>query len=255
MDARGEQRLRLGAVGQRVHVDHLHLAAPQRLHVARQLHRIPHTGARVHAAASDRRQPLHLARLEVEQVHDGAGHAQQIAQRPERRLGDRHRLGRRDHAPVDLVEDTQPLRRLGQRGLRRLEARDVVGHDERGAPPAERQVVRDDVDVDDATVLVAMLPCRRVVTEAGLRRLGEPGHRLTHAGVLLGWEERRHLHPEKFLARVAVVLDGGGVHLEEGQAGDVVHPHGQRVGVEEEAKARVVGQGHEPIVARRSPRP
>src|SRR2546426_6904468 len=42
----------------------------------------------VHALAADGGEPLHLARFQVEQVDDRARHPEQVAQRPQRRLGD-----------------------------------------------------------------------------------------------------------------------------------------------------------------------
>ena len=109
MDAGGEQRVDLRSGRQRVRVDDLRLAAPQRLDVAHQPHRVAHAGSDVRAAAAGRRQPLDLARGEVEDVDDGARHVEQLAQRLNHRRGDG--LGRllgRDGA-VDLVQDAQVL--------------------------------------------------------------------------------------------------------------------------------------------------
>jgi hypothetical protein len=75
----------------------------------------------VDSAAPGRRQPLYLAGLEVEDVHDGPRDPEQIPQGLHDGLGDRHRSLLGDHRLVDLVQDPQTLGVLSERLLRRLE--------------------------------------------------------------------------------------------------------------------------------------
>src|SRR5581483_4735758 len=78
--------------------------------VAHQHDRVAHPGADVAALAAHRREPFHLPRLQVEEVDDRARHAEQLAQRPQRRLGDRGRRAGVQHAAVHLVQELQALR-------------------------------------------------------------------------------------------------------------------------------------------------
>ena len=90
-------------------VDDLRLAPPQPFQVAHQRDGVAHARADVHALAANGGEPLHLARFQVEQVDDRARHPEQVAQRPQRRLGDGGGRFLPDHPPVDLVQDRQSL--------------------------------------------------------------------------------------------------------------------------------------------------
>src|SRR5713101_3933700 len=113
--ARGKEGFGMGARRQRMHVDHLWLAPPQALDVPGERQRIADAGPEMHAMASHRGQPLDFPRLEVEHVHDGPRHSQQVPQPLEHRLRDGHRRLLGDDGAVDLVQDSQALRLLGER--------------------------------------------------------------------------------------------------------------------------------------------
>ena len=150
--ARGEERLRLRGRREPVHVHDLGLAPAQAGQVPGQAQRIANAGSEVHAVAAHRSEPLHLPGVPVEQVDDGAGHAQQVAQPPEHRLGDRDRRGLGDDRAIDLVQDAQTLAVLGQlvlgacvrqgdRGVigERLQQRDLAGGEGPGRGVADRE--------------------------------------------------------------------------------------------------------------------
>ena len=79
MDTRGEQSLRLGARRECVDIDDLRLAPAQGLQVSGQSQRIADPGPAIDAPTSDRRQPLDLAGLQIEQVHDRARETEQVS--------------------------------------------------------------------------------------------------------------------------------------------------------------------------------
>ena len=152
MHARGAERLRLRGRREAVHIHDLGLAPAQTGQVPGQIQRIANAGPQVHAVAPHRGEPLHFAGLPVEQVNDGAGHAQQIAQPPEHRLGDRNRGGLGDDRAIDLVQDPEALGVLGQlllgprvrqgdRGVigERLQQRDLAGGEGPGRGVADRE--------------------------------------------------------------------------------------------------------------------
>ena len=200
VDARGEQGLRLGAAGERGDVDHLRLPPPQGLHVAHQRQRKTDAGAETDAAAPRRRQPLHLAGRQVEQVHDGPRDPEQVPQPPEHRLRDRHRRLRRDERSVDLVQDPEAFGGLRERCLRLPELRDVDGHDQRRTPTGEVDGVRNDIDLSDPTILQSMRPGPRVSSNRGVRLRPKPGQDRLEAWHLLGRSDVGDAHGEKLFA-------------------------------------------------------
>jgi hypothetical protein len=117
-DPRGEEGLRVRAGRQSADVDHLKFAPAEGVEVPGEAEGIAHAGAEMDPVAADGGQPLDLTGLPVEQVHDGARHAEQIAQPPEDRLRDRHRRGLGDDGAVDLVQDLEAPGLLGHRLLR-----------------------------------------------------------------------------------------------------------------------------------------
>src|SRR3989449_2837999 len=105
-----------GLGGSDLHVDHLGLAPPQGRQVTGELQRIANARALVEATASDGGEPFHRARLQIEQVDDGARDAEQISKSREGCLGDRHRRFPGDESEIDLVQEVQPFVGGGQRG-------------------------------------------------------------------------------------------------------------------------------------------
>src|SRR5213083_1160279 len=151
-------------------------------------------------AAPDRRQPLHLAGLQVEHVHDGPWYTEQVAQLREHRRGDRRGLLRGDDRPVDLVEDFEPLRVFGERDLGLLQLRDVGRHDERRAPTLELEGVRRDIDGSDATVFQSMAPGPRVSSHLPGRRRPESRHGVREPWHLLLRADVGDAHAKKLVA-------------------------------------------------------
>jgi len=105
-----------GLGGSDLHVDHLGLAPPQGRQVTGELQRIANARAVVEATASDGGEPFHRARLQIEQVDDGARDTEQISKSREGGLGDRHRRFPSDEGEIDLVQEVQPFVGGGQRG-------------------------------------------------------------------------------------------------------------------------------------------
>ena len=108
----------MSVAGKRGGVDHLELPPSQALQVPHEPQRKANARADVEVAASDRSQPLDFAGVEIEEIHDGAWHAEQVAQPREDRLGDlRRRLGG-DQRSIDLMEESQPFGGSCQRTCR-----------------------------------------------------------------------------------------------------------------------------------------
>ena len=198
MDARGEQGLRLGAAGERGDVDHLQLPPPQGVHIAHELERKADAGPATDATAPGRRQPLHFAGRQVEEVHDRARDPEQGPQPLQGRLGDLHGRRRGDDRPVDLVQDAEPLGVLGERRLAPLQLRHVGRHDQRRAPPGKDHGVRDDVHVDHPAVLQPMPPRTRVPSGLVGHR-GQRRHDVLEPVHVLGGPDVADPHAEKLL--------------------------------------------------------
>ena len=234
VDTRAEEGLSLGAPRQGVDIDHLQLTTPQHIHVAHQRQGKANAGPGPDAATAGRGQPLDLAGLPVEEVHDGAGHPEQLAQTRNYRgrESDGGLLG--DHRQVDLVQQLEPLGVLRKRCLGGLQVRHVDRHDEDRAPPRERHGMRDDVDRYYAATL------RPVPPDPGMphRARGEVGHDRLELGHVLRRPDVDETHAEELRARVAVVFDRRRIHLQEGKRVQIVDPHGERIVSEEEAEIR-----------------
>jgi len=171
-DTAREQGGGLGPLGQGGDVDHLHLPPSQALHVPHQRQRKADTRPHPDATPPGRGQPLRLAGREVEDVHDDPRDAEKIAHAPERRLGDLDRRLSGDERPVDLVQDGEPFRRLGEGGLRPRELRQVKSDHEGGAPAREGHRVREEFHSDLATIFQSVLPRARASRRL-VRRVGE----------------------------------------------------------------------------------
>ena len=145
-----EQRVDLGSRRQRVRVDDLGFASPQRIDVAHQLERIAHARSGADPAATGSGEPLHFARLEVEDVDDRPRHSEELAQRLDhgRRDGVRRLLGR--DRTVDSAQDADAphalLVRLGEPRVQRVvldeqhEEHERRGQEPVGASRVEAQV-------------------------------------------------------------------------------------------------------------------
>ncbi len=96
------------------------------------------------SAAASCRQPLDLAGLEVEQVHDRAGDPKQGPQAPDHRLSDFDGWPRGDDGLINLVKDAEPFGILSEGFLSLLHFRDVDRRDQRRASTGKVQGMRDD---------------------------------------------------------------------------------------------------------------
>ena len=123
------------------------------------------------------------------------------------------------HRVVDAIGEQRPVRQVGERVVERLvpelgfEAvalRDVLDRDEHRVAAAEVELVRAHLDVDAAAVLQLVAPHPRPLhARARDVELGQQA---------LGFVVRVHVGDEpieELLARVAVVMDRGFVHLQE----------------------------------------
>jgi len=151
---------------------------------------------------------------------------------------------------------------LGQLGPRPVGGRHVVGEHEPRAAAGEGHVLRAHLDVDEAAVLAPVPPDAR----PDRADRPAPAESALQLGGVVGRPDVEDRHREELGAAVAVVAHRRRVDLEEAQVLLVVHPHGQRVPLEEHAiagvglrHARVVGARRrslkQPAHARRSSRP
>ena len=92
-------------------VDDLRLPTLQGLHVTHQPYRIADARSKTNATAASRREPLHLAGRQIEQIDNGAGDPEQLPQRHKRRRGNRLGPLLSEQGPVDLLHELQPLDR------------------------------------------------------------------------------------------------------------------------------------------------
>ena len=68
----------------------------------------------MHAAAAYGGEPLDLAALEIEQIHDRARDPEEIAQPRQHGSCDRARLFRGQQGAIDLVQERETFGRLGE---------------------------------------------------------------------------------------------------------------------------------------------
>ena len=126
------------------------------------------------------------------------------------------------------MQDVEPF---GVRRERRLAPHELGGvdrDDQRRLSAGEGHRVRDDVDVDQPTVLQEMAP----ETGGASHLSGHRRHRRdagSKSVQVLRGPDVADPHPEELLPRVTVLRDGGGVDFEEGERLHVVHPHGERI--------------------------
>jgi hypothetical protein len=113
--------------------------------------------------------------------------------------------------------------------------RDVAGDHQHRVLPGKGDVVGGDFNVNQAAVFQPMLPSAGAPQPAqGLSGIFEqPRH--------IPWRaDFGHAHAQKFLAGIAVVLNGCGVDFQKTCGLGVEHPHGLRVVHEQEAKTALV---------------
>jgi len=104
---------------------------------------------------------------------------------------------------------------------------DVLGYDQAGAVPLQLNSPGKHADIDDGPVLSALAP--DLVPESTRGGRGEPAREASHANI-------GDRHTEKFLAQVAVLLDGSPIHFEEAAGGRVMEAGRLRVVLEERAE-------------------
>src|SRR5882762_1245007 len=105
---------------------------------------------------------------------------------------------------------------------------DVLGYDQAGAVPLQLNSPGKHADIDDGPVLSALAPDLVPEFDSAAGG-GEPLGRQVHANI-------GDRHTEKFLAQVAVLLDGSPIHFEEAAGGRVMEAGRLRVVLEERAE-------------------
>src|SRR5207253_9402771 len=109
--------------------------------------------------------------------------------------------------------------------------RHVHGAHATRSPSLEHDLVREDLDVNDRSVLFTMAP------DAGVESLGSSGaHRSIHARDILGWPDVTNGQGEKLFACVAVFVAGDFVHVQEAKRFEVIDPERQRITCEHKPK-------------------
>ena len=165
----------------------------------------------------------------VEVVGDAAGH---LPQGPQALL--------LDDLLLRLLKRGQRLLKtavaLPERLLRPLALRDIVGQHQPRIPPAEKDLVGGDFDVDESPVFLAMSP------DAGpFERRSGPRQVLHEGGDILRGTNVFDGHPQELLSRVSVVIHGGIVDGQKDEGLKVIDEHGVRVVLEQRPVPRLAG--------------
>jgi hypothetical protein len=149
-------------------------------------------------------------------------------------------VGAVEPLPEDLVRDVvdDQLLELARGVQRRFHAQligDVVRHHEAGQAAGDGHRVGGDLHVDQAAVAAPMDPA------AGpFRALGRGDGQVAFKALdLLGGTDVLDRHLQEFRLRIAVVGDGGGVHHQEAQRFQIVHPHRLRMLFEQMLEAQL----------------
>ncbi len=113
--------------------------------------------------------------------------------------------------------------------------RHVHGAHETRAPSLEQDLVRENLDVNDRSILFTVAPDTRFES---LWSSGE--HRSIYARDILGWPDIANGQGEKLFACVAVFAACGLVHVQETKRFEVIDPERQRIACEHEPECRVI---------------
>ena len=159
-------------------------------------------------------------RVEAGKAHDHDAHMTVVSCSRQRGGSAVHEQRHVGEASRLVVEGTACQLPLETAGLGHV----VGDHQRRGASlPVEH--VRGHLDLEQRPVGAAVAPGSRV-----LQRVLAFGHRLVQASTVLFGADLRDRHAEKLVPRVPVVGDRRLVDLHEAERLDVVDPHRQRVG-------------------------
>src|SRR2546430_2503460 len=209
-----------------------------------------HVRARARDASFERFCTKRFAVIRVQDVepcaralgHAGSIHANELRQRfrpaLERTVPPGDHMSKLRHAlrvPKPLFSLLQRALEPGAGLLGGYPLRHIHGAHETRAPSLEKDFVREDLDVNDRSILFTVAPDARVES------LGSSGaHRSIYARDILRWPDVTNGQGEELFACVAVFVACDFVHVQEAKRFKVIDPERQRITCEHKPECRIV---------------